>query len=87
MEEWNEMVIEDRHSTPADLAAFRLDFRAWLKTLTRRNRRIALKLSKGESTRYVARLFHLSAGRISQVRRELCEAWREFREKIGWQKR
>ena len=77
-EEWSELVVEDRHSTPADLAAFRVDFRAWLKTLTRQKRRITLRLCRGESTQTVARLFRLSAGRISQIRSELCEAWHEF---------
>ncbi len=77
-EEWAEMVVEDRHATPADLATFRLDFRDWLKSLSRRNRKIALKLCRGESTRSVARLFHLSAGRISQLRNELYETWRRF---------
>ena len=77
-EEWTEMVVEDRHSTPADVAAFRMDFRAWLQTLSRRDRRIALKLSEGESTSRVAKLFRLSAGRVSQLRRELWRAWQAF---------
>ena len=77
-EEWSEMVVEDRHSTPADLAAFRIDFREFLRSLSRRNRQIALTLCKGESTHHVARLFRISSGRVSQLRRELCEAWREF---------
>jgi hypothetical protein len=77
-EEWSEMVVEDRHSTPADLAAFRIDFREFLRSLSRRNRQIALKLSKGESTHHVAGLFRISSARVSQLRRELWEAWQEF---------
>jgi hypothetical protein len=77
-EEWSEMVVEDRQSTPADVAAFRIDFREFLRSLSRRNRQIALTLCKGESAQHVARLFRISSGRVSQLRRELCEAWREF---------
>jgi FixJ family two-component response regulator len=72
------MVVEDRHSTPADLASFRIDFREFLRSLSRRNRRIALELCKGETTQGVARRFRISMGRVSQLRREFCKAWREF---------
>jgi hypothetical protein len=77
-EEWIEMVVEDRHSTPADLASFRIDFREFLRSLSRRNRQIALQLCKGETNEGVARRFRITMGRVSQLRRELCEAWREF---------
>jgi DNA-directed RNA polymerase specialized sigma24 family protein len=77
-EEWKEMIVEDPHSTPADVAAFRIDFREWLKTLNPRNRKVVLKLSEGESPQVVARLFKISAARVSQLRRELSEAWYEF---------
>ena len=30
---WKELVIEDKHSTPAEVAATRMDFSAWLKTI------------------------------------------------------
>jgi hypothetical protein len=78
--EWRELVVEDRKATPADIAAFRIDFDAWLETLSRRNRALALTLSRGERTSRVAELFRVSAGRISQLRRELAEAWRQFHE-------
>ncbi len=69
---------EDRHAGPAETAASRIDFPAWLKTLSRRNCKIALKLAVGETTRKVARLFKVSDGRISQLRRELEQSWRAF---------
>jgi hypothetical protein len=77
-EEWREILVEDRTATPADLAACRIDFPAWLDTLSDRDQKIALKLSEGEKTNQVARLFRISAARVSQLRRELCEAWRAF---------
>jgi hypothetical protein len=75
---WQEVLIPDNTCTPAELAASRIDFPAWLDTLGRRKRKIALKLSEGERTSAVAKRFHTSAGRISQTRRELAESWRKF---------
>ena len=76
--EWQELVVEDRHSTPADVAATRVDFRAWLESLPERTRRVAETLATGEATSHVARMFGCSASRISQLRRELYNAWRVF---------
>lgn len=77
-QEWTEMVVEDHHATPADVAAFRMDFREFLRSLPRRNRRIALLLARSYGTAWIAEKFKLSAGRISQLRRELYDAWRQF---------
>jgi hypothetical protein len=75
---WKEILIEDGHATPADLAASRIDFPAWLRTISKRDRKLAMKLATGETTGTVSRLFEVSAGRISQIRRELMESWRKF---------
>jgi hypothetical protein len=75
---WLEILVEDRHATPADIARVRIDFADWLRTLPRRTRRIAEVLSTGETTSAVAKRFHVSAGRISQLRRQLYEGWLEF---------
>lgn len=75
---WKEILVEDRNATPADLAASRIDFPAWLATLSRRDRRIALRLADGDAADSVAQRFGLSQGRISQLRREFIEAWRAF---------
>ena len=37
----HELLAESRNATPADLAASRIDFDAWLKSLSRRQRRVA----------------------------------------------
>ena len=80
---WKEVLVADRASTPADLAATRIDFPAWLETLSRRDRKIALKLAAGETTSRVAGQFRLSEARISQLRRELKLAWDAFQGEEG----
>jgi hypothetical protein len=74
-EGWLEVVVEDRNATPADVARVRLDFNAWLKTLPRRDRKVALDLARGHRTSDVARTYELSDGRISQLRKELHLSW------------
>jgi hypothetical protein len=76
--EWEELVVEDRHSTPAEVASTRIDFRAWLELLPERTRRVAETLATGEATSHAARTFGCSASRISQLRRELYHAWLAF---------
>jgi hypothetical protein len=75
---WREAVVEDRKAGPADVAAARLDIEAWLASLPPRQRRLAEILATGESTRLAARRLGLSAGRISQLRRKLFDAWQQF---------
>lgn len=75
---WRELVIEDKRTTPADVVACHLDFEAWLKSLPHRKRRIAVVLSESHSTKDTAKRFHLSWGRISQLRRELADSWWKF---------
>jgi hypothetical protein len=70
--------VEDRHSTPADVATTRVDFAAWLESLPERTRHVAETLATGEATNHVARMFSMSASRVSQLRRELHYAWRVF---------
>ena len=76
--EWEQLVVEDRHSTPAHVAATRIDFSAWLESLPVRTRQVAETLATGEATSHVARMFGCSASRISQLRRELYDAWLAF---------
>ena len=46
------------------------------------DRQIARDLALGETTGEVARKFRLSAGRISQLRRWLCEHWEQFQGEV-----
>ena len=77
-EEWKEVVVEDKHAGPAEVAATRIDFAAWLGILPTRLRRIAKVLATSESTKQVAKQFQISPGRVSQIRRELMECWDQF---------
>jgi hypothetical protein len=76
--EWVEAIVEDSRTPVPEQAAFRCDFPAWLATLPRRDRRIAEFLALGNRTSEAARRFRVSQGRISQLRRELAESWRQF---------
>jgi len=75
---WVEAVLEDHRTPVPEQAAFRCDFPAWLASLSRRNRRIAVSLSLGHSTSEVAKRFRVSPGRVSQLRREMHQSWDEF---------
>jgi hypothetical protein len=76
--DWKELIVQDRHSTPAEVAATRVDFATWLAQLARRTRQIARDLARGYSTSEVACKYGITAGRISQLRRELEASWAEF---------
>lgn len=71
--------LQHNLATPVDeQVQFRLDFRAWLKTLSGRERRIIKAMARNERTKDLARQFELSAARISQLRREFMEDWRRY---------
>jgi hypothetical protein len=76
--QWQEILVEDRHVGPAEVVATKLDFTEWLKSLPARIRRITKLLATGEKTSIVAEKFGVSAGRISQLRKELAQAWKKF---------
>ena len=78
-----EIVVEDRRATPAEIAITRIDFQAWLCSLPHRLREIAEVLATGEGTKQAARRFGLTAGRISQLRRELHRSWYLLQETHG----
>jgi hypothetical protein len=70
-----------RREFPEDKALvsrFRLDFPAWLRTRTDRDRRLIEALISGERTMDVASKHGLSAARVSQLRREFMEDWTRF---------
>jgi hypothetical protein len=75
---WQEVLLEDRKAGPAETAAARIDISDWFDRLPRHKRRVAATLATGETTKRAARKFKVSPGRISQLRRELEDAWRAF---------
>jgi len=63
---------------PDEQAAFRIDFPDWLTTRTERDRRIIGDMVVGEKTMHLARRFGISPARVSQLRREYHDDWRQF---------
>ena len=76
--EWNEMLLEDSATPVPDQAAFRCDFPEWLALQPQRDRQVAEALAVGHTTSETAFYFNLSRGRVSQLRHEFEESWREF---------
>jgi len=75
---WKDIAVESRRTSPADTAAFRLDFQTWLKTWNRRHRKIIAMLGAGYRTLTVARKLGVSAARVSQFRRQYQQSWEQF---------
>jgi hypothetical protein len=74
-ESWQEAVTDNTQTPPADAAAFRIDFAAWLDTLTPRNRQLVNLLLLCHTATQAARQLQLSRGRISQLRQQLARHW------------
>jgi hypothetical protein len=71
--------LTDNTQTPIpDQAAFRIDFPAWLETLTGRERRLIKEMVNGERTKDLSERFEMSPGRISQLRREFKDGWERY---------
>jgi len=75
---WKEWLACDNRVGPADEAAFRLDFSAWLAGLPERKRWVAELLAEGHEGVVVARLVGIAQSRVSQLRGELAENWLAF---------
>ena len=75
---WAESLIADQRARPDQLVMARIDFTEWLQTLKPLRRKVAEHLSLGESTHSTARIFNISPGRISQIRRLLEQSWHSF---------
>ena len=73
-------VANDHRSTPADRAAFLIDFQDWLGRLSERRRLSAELLSQGYGTGEVASQVGVSAAAISQARTELATNWAAFQQ-------
>jgi hypothetical protein len=74
----HEALHDSTKSPPADQAALRIDLPRWLATLGKRDGRIALDMALGFRTRELAAAYRLSAARISQLRRQFHQSWRQF---------
>ena len=76
------LLVEDRRSSPADIAASRIDFSEWLGRMKHHRRKVAETLAAGFHTAEVALIFNLSRGRISQMRREFELSWKKFQQEV-----
>jgi hypothetical protein len=71
--------LRDNTVTPVpDQVQFRIDFPAWLSTLTGRERRLIRAMALNERTLDLSRRFGVSPARISQLRREFARGWQRF---------
>src|SRR5262249_52076538 len=75
---WRDWIVGDNRCTPADEAAFRLDFAAWLARLPERRRSTAQLLRQGRGTLEVARVLGITVAAVSQARTWLEKSWRSF---------
>jgi hypothetical protein len=75
---WEERLIDNTLTPVPDQAAFRIDFPAWLQSLTARERRLIHAMLLNERTQDLGKAFELSPGRISQMRREFHQDWLRF---------
>jgi hypothetical protein len=75
---WQDWLIANDHFGPADEAAFRLDFAAWLAQLPTTRRRVAELLAQGLGTGEVARHLDVTSSAISQSREWLARSWGRF---------
>lgn len=71
--------LHDNTAAPVpDQVCFRVDFPAWLATLSPRNRQIAEDMALGYATWELSKKYGVSPSRISQLRREFHDAWARF---------
>jgi hypothetical protein len=73
-----EALADNTVTPPAEQAAFRIDFPAWLATLGARNRDIAEDMALGHRTQDLGRKYGVGPSRVSQLRREFHDDWRRF---------
>jgi hypothetical protein len=75
---WRDWSAHHHRYTPADEAAFRIDFDAWLDSLPQRRRQTAQLLAQGYGTFEVARCIGVTPAAVSQARGWLEKSWRAF---------
>jgi hypothetical protein len=73
-----ERLVDNRVTPVPEQAAFRVDFPKWVRSLTRRERRIIRAMMRDERTKDLSQRFSLTPGRISQMRRHFKFGWERF---------
>jgi hypothetical protein len=82
MDAYEERLRDSTVTPPPDAAAFRIDYPAWLAQLGPRNRAIIADMVLDLGTCELAQKHKVSAGRISQMRREFYLDWRRFHREV-----
>ena len=80
---WREWLAENNRITPADEAAFRVDFGRWLAGLPERKRKMAELLLQGHETGTVSRMLDVTPSAVSQSRTWLQLSWRSFQGEVS----
>jgi hypothetical protein len=75
---WQDWLVANDRYSPADEAAFRLDFAAWLAQLPSTRRGVAELLAQGLGTGEVARRLGVTSSAVSQSRDWLARSWGQF---------
>jgi hypothetical protein len=73
-----ECLRDNTRTAVVDQVVFKLDFAAFLQTLTDRDRQMALALAEGHAASHVADRFGLSPGRVTQLRQQWQREWHAF---------
>lgn len=76
MDTFEERLHENRRTPVPEQAAFRIDWRQFIRSLSRRDQRLATFLSLGNSAKVAAHKFGLSPNRVTQVRQNWSREWR-----------
>jgi hypothetical protein len=80
---YEERLRDDTRTPVADQVAFRIDWPAFLQSLTERDRQMAHALAEDEPAKEVAQRFRVSPGRVTQLRRRWHRDWRDFQGEIS----
>jgi hypothetical protein len=75
---WRERIASTNRFTPADEAAFRIDFGSWLSGLPDRRRRTVELLAAGHGTKSVAEQLGVTPAAVSMTRPRLAASWCRF---------
>lgn len=63
---------------PAEIVATLIDGEAWFQSLSPRMLKVAVWFAQGYGNSEIAAMLGLSFARVSQLRQELFDSWREF---------
>jgi hypothetical protein len=75
---WQDWLTASDRYSPADEAAIRIDFDAWLAQLPTNRRRVAELLAQGLGTGEVARRIGVTSSAVSPARDWLARSWGRF---------